>query len=122
MIYLCGPIFGRSDDECRDWRDVVKAALPHCIDPTRRDFRGLEESEYEAIVEGDLDDIDRADSLLVYFDRPSVGTAMEVFYGYRSGKRVVVVNASGGALSPWLRYHCHAVVSDLETAIRVLRK
>lgn len=88
----------------------------------RRDFRGLEESEYEAIVEGDLDDIDRADSLLVYFDRPSVGTAMEAFYGYRSGKRVVVVNASGGEISPWLRYHCHAVVSDLETAIRVLRK
>lgn len=32
---------------------------------------------------------------------------------HRSGKRVVLVIPEGTRISPWLRYHSHAIVSDL---------
>lgn len=43
-----------------------------CIDPMRRDYRGREADDGVAkeIVEGDMDDIRRADVVLVDFDKP----------------------------------------------------
>jgi len=121
-VYLCGPINGRGD-ECVAWREQVKAALPErCLDPMRRDYRGreLDAGVAAEIVEQDLADIHECDTLLVYFDRPSVGTSMEVFYGYRLGKRVIVVDRSNAPISPWLVHHSHAIVRDLASALALL--
>lgn len=112
LIYLAGPILGRTDADCKNWRAFAVRIWPGAtLDPMARDYRGREQEpgvEVE-IVEGDKADIDRCAGLLVYFDGPSVGTSMEVLYAWQMGKPVVVVNASGKPVSPWLRYHASSI-------------
>lgn len=119
LIYLAGPILGRSDTDCKLWRQhAEKLWAGPTLNPMMRDYRGREQEpgvEVE-IVEGDKADIDRARGLLVYFDRPSVGTAMEVLYAWQMGKPVVVLNASGSPVSPWLRYHSSAIIDSQDPA------
>ena len=121
-VYLCGPINGRTDAECTSWRDEARRLWANpVLDPMARDYRGREAENVRAIVEGDKADIDACDAVIVYFDRPSVGTAMEVLYARERGKRVVVVNASRGPLSPWLSYHSDLVVPTVREAVVALR-
>lgn len=126
-IYLAGPINGRSDDDCKTWREeaksLINAAGHKFLDPMARDYRGREHEEgiAQKIVDGDLEDIAECDALIVYFDQPSVGTAMEVFYAHKSlGKRVIVINKSTKPLSPWMLVHCSAVVSSVFAAVELL--
>lgn len=123
-IYLCGPINGRTDSDCRDWREQAKALwMGATLDPMRRDYRGRETEPGIAaeIVAGDFDDLHASDAVLVFFDKPSVGTAMEVFYvNHVLGKPVVVVDVSGKPLSPWLLHHSDAQVASVEAAIAYL--
>lgn len=120
-IYLCGPINGRSDSDCRNWRERAKKEWPgECIDPVRRDYRGREAECVDEIVENDLIDIRDSDALLVYFDKPSVGTSMEVFYAKQIGKPVVVIDASDKPLSPWLVYHADHIVREMGDAMYFL--
>jgi hypothetical protein len=117
--YLCGPINGRSDADCKDWRARATEVLgaDNVLDPMRRDFRGKEAVNAAEIVEGDKADIASVDTLLVYFDKPSVGTSMEVVLAWQMRKHVVVVNASDKPLGPWLLYHAHAFYHSLEAAL-----
>jgi nucleoside 2-deoxyribosyltransferase len=87
--YLAGPIFGKTDADCKNWRDYVKSRLPDCVDPMARDFRGMEHdpATVKAIVEGDKADIDGCGAVLVKFDGPSVGTSMEVLYAWERHHR-----------------------------------
>lgn len=135
-VYLCGPIFGRSDSDAFDWREEAKRRIAEwpwavgavkALDPMRRDYRDYRGREDDPqvqreIVELDLLDVARVDALLVYYDKPSVGTAMEVFHAFRNGKFVVVVNAPGEPLSPWLQYHSHRVVRTLGEALAAIRE
>lgn len=116
-VYLGGPINGCTDEEAHGWRDDLKpllvAAGHEWVDPMRRDYRGreMEPGIAEAIVAGDLEDIDSSDVLLMNCPKPSVGTSMEMFYGYERGKRIVVVVPDDGRWpSPWLVVHSHAIV------------
>ena len=88
-----------------------------------RDYRGreLEPGVAKEIVENDKADIQSCDALLVMFDKPSVGTSMEVFLAWQLGKPVHVVNLSERPLSPWLIYHATAVHPDLGAAVEVLK-
>ena len=121
-VYLCGPINGRTDEDAKNWREQVKASHPKCLDPMRRDYRGreLEPGIAREIVDGDIEDIDASDTLLVFFDRPSAGTAMEVFYAKQKGKRVVVIDAQDKPLSPWLVHHSDVVVRSVSEALNLL--
>jgi nucleoside 2-deoxyribosyltransferase len=125
-VYLCGPINGRSDADCKDWREEAKRLLAPMptLDPMARDYRGRElEPDIEAeIVENDKLDIGRCAALLVMFDKPSVGTAMEVLFAYERGMPVHVVDVSGKPLSPWLLYHASAVHPNLDAASCCLRR
>jgi nucleoside 2-deoxyribosyltransferase len=121
--YLAGPITGRSDAECKDWRRWADAHLV-CLtaDPMARDFRGREQEPGVAaeIVEGDKADIVASDAVLVHVDRPSVGTSMEVLFAWQIGKYVVIANVSGAPLSPWLLYHSHAQATSLADAVELV--
>jgi len=120
-IYLCGPINGCTDEECRDWREYVKTQWPGpTIDPMRRDYRGKEDQSVDEIVELDKIDVMNSDVLLVNYDKPSVGTSMEILYAFERGKLVVVVAAEGAKISPWMRYHSHAIVGSFKDAIRYI--
>ena len=122
-VYLCGPINGRSDDDCTGWREYAKARLPDTLDPMVRDYRGreLEPGIAAEIVENDKLDIESSDALLVYFDKPSVGTSMEVYMAHGWGRRVVLVNKSDKPLSPWLIYHSDEIYDSLDAAIAALQ-
>lgn len=116
-IYLAGPINGCTDSECKDWREWVKQRWPGtCLDPMLRDARDKTMTQELAaeIVLADLADIRAADAILVYWDRPSVGTSMEIFYaafclpgaGVFGSKPVFLINASGKPIeSPWLLHY-----------------
>jgi nucleoside 2-deoxyribosyltransferase len=120
-VYLCGPINGCTDEECRDWRAAAKLVIEDVVDPMVRDYRGRETECFKEIVEGDKKDIDTCNSLLVNYDRPSVGTSMEIFYAWERGKYIVVVAKAGTVISPWLRYHSSEIVDTFARAFELLR-
>jgi len=115
-VYLCGPIQGCTDAEANDWRTAVKQRFSQAVDPMRRDYRGKQLSNYREIVDLDKRDIRGSDALLVKYDKPSVGTSMEVMYAWERGIPVVVWCDPGVVLSPWLLYHSTAVVYTLDGA------
>lgn len=122
-LYLCGPINGRSDDDCTGWREAVKAIHADCLDPMARDYRGreLEPGIAAEIVAGDIEDIEKSSVVLVYYDKPSVGTSMEVFFAkHNLGMRVVVIDKSDKPLSPWLLHHSDVVVKSIREALDYL--
>lgn len=107
-IYLAGPINGRSDYACRAWREAAKAMLPDVefLDPMDRDYRGIEDQNVAAIVEGDTADVASADVVLVNAeDGASWGTAMEVRMAAHELKKRVVAFRWRSDVSPWLRHH-----------------
>lgn len=119
-LYLCGPINGCTDEECKDWRGyVVEVWDGRCIDPMVRDYRGREAEAYREIVELDKIDVAEADIILVNYDKPSVGTSMEILYAWQLGKRVIVVCPETAVISPWLRYHAHHIVHHFDDALKI---
>jgi hypothetical protein len=116
-VYLCGPINGCTDEECKDWREMAKLRLPDTLDPMRRDYRGKEQDSFREIVELDKIDVTNSDIILVNFDKPSVGTSMEILYAWERGKMIVVVHKAGAVLSPWLVYHSHYRFTAFDDAI-----
>lgn len=109
-IYLCGPINGCTDEEANGWRDITKrylAQIPtmYPIDPMKRDYRGEEDDVYREIVDLDKLDIRNSDALLVYYEKPSVGTSMEIFYAWTLGKPIIIIHPDAARISPWLKYH-----------------
>jgi hypothetical protein len=117
-IYLCGPINGCTDAEANDWRSVVKEQWRgKCIDPMKRDYRGKEAEAFREIVELDKIDVAGCDVMLVNYDKPSVGTSMEILYGWERGKRIVVVCRPDAVISPWLRYHAHYLAHSFDNAL-----
>lgn len=125
-IYLCGPINGRTDADATGWRETVKALWKGgTIDPMRRDYRGreMEPGIAAEIVAGDIEDIQACDALLVFTDKPSDGTAMEVFYAaHVLGKPVVTVDARDKPLSPWIVHHSNYVTRSVADALAYLAK
>jgi nucleoside 2-deoxyribosyltransferase len=121
-LYLCGPINGCTDAEASDWRNYVTARYEgRCIDPMVRDYRGREVEAFREIVELDKIDVIEADIILVNYDKPSVGTSMEVLYAWERGKRVIVVCREDAVISPWLRYHAHHIVHSFDDAIVIVK-
>lgn len=107
IVYLCGGINNLSNSEAKDWREAAKLALANkCefLDPMRRDYRGKELESIGEIINGDIDDIQNSDIVLVNAIRPSWGTAMEVFFACEQDKVVVTV-CPDEKPSPWLIYH-----------------
>lgn len=121
IFYLCGPIQGCTDKECKDWREYVKNRLKYpTLDPMARDYRGKEDTHSKEIVEGDIADIDRSYALIVNYIRPSVGTSMEIFYARSKHLHVYVVCAEDTVISPWLRYHTTAFFRSFDAVCSYL--
>jgi nucleoside 2-deoxyribosyltransferase len=120
-VYLCGGINGLSDADAKDWREEAKQLLAghECVDPMRRDYRGREAENVEAIVQGDIDDIDECDIVLAMCPRPSWGTGMEIFYAHQCGKIVYIVVPD--PCSPWLMHHCTERFDSLAEAVDAIR-
>ena len=120
-VYLCGPINGRTDVECNDWRAYAKQHLKaNTLDPMRRDYRGRELGPgiADEIVAGDLEDVKACDVVLANCPKPSWGTAMEIRMAKAEyGKTVVVVLPEGTIPSPWLIHHSDVIVTSVWAAV-----
>ncbi len=120
---------GKTDAECVAWRERAKTLLPtHTVlDPMKRDFRAVNRltfTETMELVEGDKDDIDQADILIVKADDgPSFGTSMEIIYAWERGKTVIsIIGDSTKRLSPWVAYHSSYTVETLDQACAQVNK
>lgn len=119
-IYLAGPIHGRTDAECKQWRSIARTTLHlaghEVVDPLDRDYRGTEEEHADELVADDKEAIEQADVLLVNASEPSWGTAMECLYAMAFGKTVIAWTSSP-SISPWLRCHTTAIFGTLGEAL-----
>jgi len=125
-IYLCGPIMEEHEGVAREWREYAKQALGDrfiLLDPMRRNFKDREVDSANEIVEFDLQDVRDADLLLVNYCKPSIGTAMEVFYAAHDlGKFVVAFSPiEFREASPWMVRFTTKILPTLEDAIRYIR-
>lgn len=121
-VYLCGPIAGCTDEECKGWRERAKAVLHNTLDPMDRDYRGREAECYREVVELDKLDINQSEALLVNFPRPSVGTCMEILYAWEHQKIIILVVPKDIKLSPWLLYHATKIFNSFADAIEYLKQ
>lgn len=129
-VYLAGPIENCTHEEMWDWRNKATAALSpiHCFNPCKRIFdfsNGLTDSISKQIVTLDKAEIAASDALLVGYNPPAAGskmtgTTMEIIYAFERGKLVVVVS-SLPTVSPWVDYHSHIVVRELDEGIQYIR-
>jgi nucleoside 2-deoxyribosyltransferase len=126
-IYLCGPIMDAEPVAAKDWRTRAKERLAGrfiLLDPLRRNFRDKEIDSANEIVEFDLQDVRDADLLLVNYCKPSLGTAMEVFYASHDlGKFVIAFSPYSYAdCSPWMVRFCTKILPDLESALAYIER
>jgi nucleoside 2-deoxyribosyltransferase len=120
-IYLSGPIMDVHLGEARAWRDEAKKLLKprfRLLDPMRRKFVDRQVDSANEIVEFDLQDVRDADILLVNYNKPSIGTSMEVFYAAHDlGKFVVAFSPfEFKDCSPWMVRYCTKILGSLEEA------
>lgn len=119
-VYLSGAINGCTDAECKDWRKMVTARLGpeiFTIDPMRHDYRGMEQEKYREIVETDKADIEDSDIVLVYYEKPSVGTSMEILWAWLREIPIILVATEGVSISPWLAYHVTKIAYSFDDAV-----
>lgn len=125
-VYLSGPIMDVHEGHARRWRETAKQLLGRdfiLLDPMRRNFKDREVDSANEIVEFDLQDVRDADILLVNYDKPSIGTSMEVFYAAHDlGKFVVAFSPySFKDCSPWMVRYCTKILPSLEDACQYLK-
>ena len=126
VIYLSGPIMDEHEGTAREWRTTATEALRDnflLLDPMRRNFKDREVDSANEIVEFDLQDVRDADILLVNYDKPSIGTSMEVFFAAHDlGKFVVAFSPyTFKDCSPWMVRYCTKILPSLEGACEYLR-
>jgi len=120
-VYLSGPIMDVHDGEARAWRETARKLLSRhfrVLDPMRRNFKDREIDSANEIVEFDLQDVREADLILVNYCKPSIGTAMEVFYGAHDLGKFVVTFApfEYKDCSPWMARFSTKILKSLEEA------
>ena len=120
-IYLSGPIMDEHAGTAREWREAAGQLLSkefRLLDPMRRKFVDRQVDSANEIVEFDLQDVRTADILLVNYNKPSIGTSMEVFYAAHDlGKFVVAFSPfEYKDCSPWMARYCTKILGSLEEA------
>ena len=97
-VYVAGPPY--AEEYRRRAAELLREQGHEPVDPMRRDFRGRTEGNEQAIVEGDLEEIDGCEAVLAAFTAPDEGTAMEAWYALSRGKPVVAYTG-GTPAHPW---------------------
>ena len=120
-IYLSGPIMDEQAGHAREWREKAKELLRgsfRTLDPMRRKFVDRQDDSANEIVEFDLQDVRDSDIVLVNYNKPSIGTSMEVFYAANNmGKFVVAFSPFDfHDCSPWMVKYCTKILPTLEEA------
>ena len=127
IIYLSGPIMDEHEGHAREWRCQATQELEKhflLLDPMRRNFKDREVDSANEIVEFDLQDVRDADILLVNYNKPSIGTSMEVFHAsFNLGKFIIGFSPfSFQDCSPWMVRFCTKILPSLEDAIQYIKE
>jgi len=125
IIYLSGPIMDEHLGTAREWRNDATQQLKGQFDllnPMRRNFQDRQVDSANEIVEFDLQDVREADIILVNYNKPSIGTSMEIFYASHTlGKFVVAFSPfEFKECSPWMVRYCTKILGSLEEALAYL--
>ena len=125
-IYLSGPIMDEHSGAAREWRESAKMMLGdgfRTLDPMRRKFVDRQVDSANEIVEFDLQDVRDADIILVNYNKPSIGTSMEIFYASHDlGKFVVAFSPfEYRDCSPWMARFCTKILPTLEDAVAYIK-
>lgn len=109
----------------KTWRERATLRLKDefiILDPMRRNFKDREVDSANEIVDFDLQDVREADILLVNYNKPSIGTSMEVFHAaHNLGKFVVAFSSYPfQECSPWMVRYCTKILPALEAAIEYI--
>jgi nucleoside 2-deoxyribosyltransferase len=125
IIYLSGPIMDEHLGNARAWRETAKSLFKdnfNILDPMRRQFIDRQVDSANEIVEFDLQDVRESDILLVNYNKPSIGTSMEVFYAAHDlGKFVVAFSPfEFENCSPWMVRYCTKILPTLEDACKYI--
>ncbi len=126
-IYLSGPIMDEEHDAAFTWRQDARKRLEDdfiLLDPMRRNFKDREVDSANEIVEFDLQDVREADILLVNYNKPSIGTAMEVFYAAHELRKFIVAFSPFAfhECSPWMVRYCTKILPSMDAAIVYIRE
>ena len=110
----------------REWRESAKRMLGSdfkMLDPMRRKFVDRQVDSSNEIVEFDLQDVRDADIILVNYNKPSIGTSMEIFYAsHNLGKFVVAFSPfEYRDCSPWMVRYCTKILPTLEDAVAYIK-
>ena len=110
----------------REWRESAKSMLGSdfkMLDPMRRKFVDRQVDSSNEIVEFDLQDVRDADIILVNYNKPSIGTSMEIFYAsHNLGKFVVAFSPfEYRDCSPWMVRYCTKILPTLEDAVAYIK-
>lgn len=119
-VYLAGPIFGKTDEECHAWRSFVKQEVQDVefVDPMDRDYRGLEGIAPAEIVNEDKKAIIDCDCVFANMSEASAGTTMEVMFAFELRKYVICWKEQCEDWSPWVLMHSDSVCIGLKGAIQ----
>jgi hypothetical protein len=114
-VYLSGPMHNIPDNG-KGWRQdlITKYTDFTFLDPTRHEIQDV------SVVELDETDIKKSDGLIANVWVPSVGTSMEIYLAFTTGKLVVVVTPDLQSL--WLTAHCHFMTTSLDDGMRFLQE
>ncbi len=126
-LYLSGPIMDEHEGTAREWRETAKRLLGDkffLLDPMRRNFKDREVDSANEIVRFDLQDVEDADLILVNYNKPSIGTSMEIFHAsHNLGKFVVAFSPfSFVDCSPWMVKYCTKILPTLENACEYIKR
>jgi len=127
-IMVCGPIAGKGVDEIKLFQKVLiengfqvvnqlKARMNYSyID----DFRNKKQLA-KRIVVNDLKFIEKSDVIVAICNEPSFGTAIEIYYAKKLGKKVIVLNEEAQP-SPWPIAFADQIVKSKDELIKTLLK
>jgi len=121
VVYLAGPIAGCNEDQIHSWRRGLKHGFSEefeFVDPAEN-LIADDKSDYD-LVKADAEDIAKADAVLAYMWRESIGTAIGVVHAQREG-RIVVVCDPNFIKSRVLGFYADAVVRSLPAGLAAIR-
>jgi len=128
-LLVCGPVAHGNIQKIRELQNFLKKEGFNVIDQFReeemdyssiRDFRDKKRLA-ERIVKNDLKFIEECDVIVAICDKPSFGTAIEIYYAKKLGKKVIVLNEEAQP-SPWPIAFAEHVVRSKEELIKILLK
>jgi hypothetical protein len=90
----------------------------------RRNFKDNEVDSANEIVEFDLQDIRDSDIILVNYSKPSIGTAMEVFYASHEMRKFVVAFSPFpfADCNPWMVKFTTKILPSLTESITYIKR